>query len=134
MKKETNTAPKQERVETKKVEESSPKIKSKEDGYIHHILVRGQNPVDSVLGDDPTPLFHEIDRIYYEHCKKIYNGKICKGTPFDYHIVRTTSNRPFDAVLVQYTPGSLSRNRFRRFEYQDEEDEMDYDSYVNGDY
>lgn len=118
-----------------KVDETPPKTKTKEDGYIHHLLVQGSSPIDSVLGDDPTALFHELDRIYYEHCKKIYNGKLRKGTPFDYRIVRTTSNRPWDATLVQYVPGSMSRSRFRRFEYQDDDDdELEYDNYVNGDY
>ena len=144
MKKENKVAPKQqETVENKvatkqqpKVEGTTPKFKTKEEGYIHHNLIIAGELVDCVLGEDPTPLFKEIDQRYYEYRKKLYNGNIRKGTPFDCRVIRVTSNRPWEEKEVLYTPGSMSKNRFRRFDYEDEdEDEIpDYDTIVNGGY
>ena len=134
MKKQTNTAPKQNET---KVKEDSPKIKTKEDGYIHHLLSVNGKVVDSVLGEDPTPLFHEVDNLYYEHRKKIYNGKLRKGSPFSYQIVKTNSKTPWNETSVEYVAGSLSKHRFRRFEYKETEDDEDgeeYEDFVNGGY
>jgi hypothetical protein len=135
MKNQNREATQQNRQQAvKEAVDKKPKIKDKNNGYIHHILLINRKIVDSVLGDDPSVLFKEVDNLYYEHLKKIYNGKLRKGSEFNFQILRTDSNTPHQQIVVHYTPGSTSKTRFRKFDNSDsiENDfQVDYEEYSN---
>ena len=117
----------------KKAPEYKPKMKNKEGFHIHHDLHSNRfGWVTGCLGEDATTLFEAIDKYYSDYQKKISMGDLKQGTPFDYYITRSTSDKPWDAEVVNYALGStLKRRGGGRKRYDDDEDDYDYFSSQN---
>ncbi len=121
-----STPPKKPKV---KKEEPEVRTKTTEGEYIHHDLYINNGWVTSVLGSDPKVLFEVVDKEYYTFRKNIAMGKVRKGTPFKFHILRRVGIESFS---VPYIPGSTLGNRFRWRDEEDEDDEEEFDYF--GDY
>lgn len=106
-------------------------IKTKSGSYIHHDLYDRHGWVTSCLGDDLKVLFEAVDRIYFEHKRKISNGNLKRGSPFKFSILRRVDGAISE---VPYVPGSTLGNRNRWRDDEDEDDDFGEDFGFYGDY
>jgi len=119
-KKAVKPTPKQPKA---KKEEPEVRIKTKEGEYIHHDLYDRNGWVTSCLGDDPKVLFEAVDRDYFAFRRRMANGKVKRGTPFKFQILRRVG---LNCKEVPYIPGSTLGNRFRWRDEEDEDEDFDY--------
>lgn len=105
-----------------KKEDTAPVIKTKSGEYIHHDLYDCNGWVTSCLGDDLKVIFETVDRSYFEHKRKISNGKIKRGSPFNFRIFRRVGSEIKEVV---YIPGSTLGNKYRWKDDDDDDDDDD---------